>query len=366
MYKPAVLVFVVVMAVCLTGCGLKKENKSPQSVPSAEESNEAEAAQATAEAKQSESTEPELVLKYGEVNPEDNITAQVAYQFAKYVDELSGGRIQVDVYPGASLGGEKTSLNALNKGNGLVDIYRANTNSLTGYNFKKLTLFGLPYIFKDREGLWKVLTADDVGKAFLSEGMENGSNMVGLFYTDEGPRNMLMKEKVRRLTDIKGKKIRVPESVLMMDTLSALGAQPIPMPYEELYDALESGYVEGAENPLTAYLSNRFYEVAPYYLVTEHVYSPGVVMMAEDKWNELSEEDRNILKEAGRMASEWNREAIGPEEERLRNELVEKGIKVVELTPKEKAEAREAEEIVRKSFSPGLEKWVNEINEIQK
>lgn len=364
MYKPAVLV--LVMAVCLTGCGLKKENKSPQSVPSAKESNEAEAAQATAEAKQSERTEPELVLKYGEVNPEDNITARVAYQFAKYVDELSGGRIQVDVYPGASLGGEKASLNALNKGSGLVDIYRANTNSLTGYNFKKLTLFGLPYIFKDREGLWKVLKADDLGKAFLSEGTENGANMVGLFYTDEGPRNILTRKKVRRLKDIKGEKIRVPESVLMMDTLSALGAQPIPMPYEELYNALENGSVDGAENPLSAYLSNRLYEVAPYYLVSEHVYSPGVVMIAEDKWNELSEEDKNILKEAGRMAEEWNREAIEPEEDRLKNELGEKGIKVIELTPEEKAKAREEEEIVRDSFSPGLEKWVYEINEIQK
>ena len=363
MKKPLALMFIIAMILYLVGCGNGSVVKESES---SGQTKEVEAAQATAEAAKATRSEPELVLKYGEVNPENNINARVAHKFAEYVSELSNGRIRVDIYPGGVLGDEKTSLNSLKTGNGILDLYRANTNVLTGYGFRKLNLFGLPYIFKDREGLWKVLESEDLGKAFLSEGQEIGANMVGLFYTDEGARNLFTTERITGLKDIQNKKIRVPESVLMMDTISALGAQPIPMPYEELYGSLVSGDVEGGENPMAGYLSNNFYEVAPYYLLSEHEFSPGIVMMAEKKWNTLSQEDQNILREAGQMASEWNKEEIVAEEERLMKEMIEKGVTVIPLTPEEEAEARADEEIVRVSFTPGLEKWVNEINEIQR
>ena len=366
MKQRMVLMLVTALVVSLTGCSYNSGKDNKKAAESSDETNEAQAAQATAEAASTRYQTPELTFRYGEVNGEDNIITQTGYKFAEYVDELSNGRIKIDIYPNHALGDERTSLRDLRRGGRNIDMYRANTNALTGYGFKKLNLFGLPYIFNSREGMWKVLEDKDLGQAFLSEGTDVGANMVGLFYTDEGARNLFTTKKIDGLEDIKGMRIRVPESVLMMDILSALGARPIPMPYSEVYEALKTGTIEGAENPLTAYISNKLYEVAPYYLLSGHVYSPGIVLMAEEKWNALSEEDKNILLEAGRRASEWNKNAIVEEEARLMKVLEEKGVTVTELTPEEMEQARNIEEIVRVSFTPGLGDLLNRIIEIQK
>ncbi len=367
MKKSLALLLLFILAVNLSGCGSgSNPGNTATNTAVPEETKEAAAAQATADAAKASPSEPEVIFRYSEVNGPDNIMARVGYKFAEYVDELSDGRIKIEVFPNAVLGPEKASLNTLKEGGGAIDMYRANTNALTGFGFKKLNLFGLPYIFKSREGMWKVLEDKDLGQAFLSEGTEIGAGMQGLFYTDEGKRNLFFTQKVNGLEDIKNKKIRVPESVLMMDTISALGARPIPMPYEELYRALQNGVVNGAENPLTAYYTNKFYEVAPYYFLSGITYSPGIVLMAEEKWNAISEEDKKILLTAGQMASEWNRKEITKDEEDLREKLKEEGVTFIEMTPEERATAEKEEEIVQTSFATGLQNLLNEILEVQK
>lgn len=365
MKRSLILMLVASLSISLTGCSHSFGSGNTKAAESSLETNEAHAAQATAQAATSTTT-PEYVFRYGEVNGEDNIVTQTGLKFAEFANQLSNGRIRIDVYPNHALGDERTSLRDLRRGGRNIDMYRGNTNALTGYGFKKLSLFGLPYVFENREGMWKVLEDEQLGQAFLSEGTEVGANMVGLFYTDEGARNIFSRNKISTLDELKGMKIRVPESVLMMDTFSALQARPIPLPYGEVYGALENGIIEGAENPVTAYQSNRFYEIAPYYLLSRHVFSPGIVLMAEEKWNQLSEEDKNILLEAGRMASEWNRSAIGQEEERIYQELEKEGVTFTNLSPEDMEKARSLEEIVRNSFTPGLESYLNRIIEIQK
>lgn len=368
MKKSLALMLISGVAMSLTGCGSGSGTGTAGTETTGETPMETKvaAAQATAEAANQNSAEPELIFRYGEVNSEENIVTRVGYQFAEYVDELSNGRIRIEVYPNDALGDERTSLRTIQAGGGTIDMYRGNTNALTGYGFKKLNMFGLPYIFNDREGMWKVLEDEELGRAFLSEGSEIGAGMVGLFYTDEGARNLFTSREIRELEDIQNQRIRVPESVLMMDTISALSAQPIPMPYSELYSALQNGTVDGGENPLPAYITSRFYEVAPYYLLTGHVFSPGIVLMAEERWNSLSETDQQILLEAGRMASEWNKAEIEAEEEVLFRELEDLGVTVIQMSPEDQARAREYEEIVRVSFSPGLEDLLNRIIEIQR
>ena len=219
MKKPLSLMLITAVILCLNGCGsgiaVKESSEASQNTKEAEAAQAtAEAALATTQAERATPSEPEIVLKYGEVNPEGNIDARVAEKFAQYVYELSNGRIKVNIYPGAVLGDERTSLNSLRTGSGLLDLYRANTNALTGYGFKKLNLFGLPYIFQDREGMWKVLESEDLGRAFLSEGQEIGANMVGLFYTDEGARNIFTSEPIAGLEDIKTKGSEFPNLYL--------------------------------------------------------------------------------------------------------------------------------------------------------
>lgn len=309
---------------------------------------------------------PEIVFKYAELNSDDNINTKVGYKFAEYVDELSNGRIKIEVYSASTLGDEKTCLNALQMGGGTVDMYRGNTNSLSDYGFRKLNMFGFPFIFVDREGMWKVLEDEELGQAFLTEGTEVGAGMVGLFYTDEGARHLFTTSEISGLSDIKNKKIRVPETALMMDTMTALGAQPTPISYSELYSSLQTGVVDGAENGYPGYSSNKFYEVAPYYLLSGHTFSPGVVLMAEAKWNALSPEDQQILHDAGQKASDWNKGEIEAEEVMLREDLEGQGVTIIDVSAEEKADTQAACESVWADYAAGIEDLLAKIVAIQK
>ena len=309
---------------------------------------------------------PEYTFTYAELNGDDNINARVGYKFAEYVDELSEGRIKIDVFTASQLGDEITCLNALQMGGGTVDFYRGNTNSLGDYGIKKMNLFGLPYIFTGREGMWKVLEAEDLGQAFLNEGAEVGAGFVGITYTDEGARHTFTSMEITCLDDLKGKKIRVPETTLMMDTMAALGAEPTPISYSELYSSIQTGVVDGGENGYPGYDSNKFYEVAPYYLLDGHTFSPGVILMAEARFNELSEEDQAILYEAGKKASAWNKEQIENEEAELRKALEEKGVTIIDVPAEDIAKAQEACKDVWAGYSDGIEDLLQAIVDIQK
>ena len=245
-------------------------------------------------------------------------------------------------------------------------MYRGNTNSLSDYGFKKLNLFGLPFIFSSRDAMWKVLEAENVGQAFLDEGIEVGAGMVGITYTDEGARNIFTTSKIEGLSDIKGMKIRVPETALMMDTMTALGAYPTPISYSELYSSLQTGVVDAAENGYPGYDSNKFYEVAPYYLLSGHTFYPGIILMAEMQWNKLSAEDQALLREAGKRASEWNKEQIVAEEEKLAAGLTAKGVTILEVSPEDMAAAQEAAKNVWAQYAVGVEADLDAIIEIQK
>ncbi|MDO5408573.1 MAG: TRAP transporter substrate-binding protein [Eubacteriales bacterium] len=362
------LTLVTAMAASLAGCGggAKETTAAPTEAKTEAAAPAETKAEAAPEASGDKAAAPEIVLKYAELNSDDNINTRVGYEFAKYVDEMSNGRIKIEVYSASTLGDEKTCLNALQMGGGTVDMYRGNTNSLSDYGFKKLNMFGLPFIFTSREGMWKVLENEELGQAFLSEGSEVGAGMVGVFYMDEGARNLFTTKEIKGLSDIKSMKIRVPETQLMMDTMKALGAEPTPISYSELYSSLQSGVVDGAENGYPGYSSNKFYEVAPYYLLSGHTFSPGVVLMAEAKWNALSPEDQQILRDAGQKASDWNKEAIDAEEVALRKELEGKGVTIIDMTDEDKAAAQAACEPVWAGYTEGIEDLLNKMVEIQK
>ncbi|MFA6508392.1 MAG: TRAP transporter substrate-binding protein DctP, partial [Treponemataceae bacterium] len=140
---------------------------------------------AKTEKKAAVSDKKTFALKYAELNPNNHIMDNCADEFARLVKEKSKGRITIDVFPAGQLGDEKTAYQTLQMGGGAIDIARGNTNSLGDFGAKKLTLFGLPFTFRDREHLWKVLNSD-IGPAYLKEMQEINSGMVGLFYLDEG------------------------------------------------------------------------------------------------------------------------------------------------------------------------------------
>lgn len=317
----------------LAGCGSKQE-ATQQPAENQEAAPEAGADEAEAGAETAQpSGQAEIVLKYAELNPDGHIMDECADFFAEKVAELSNGRIEIDVFPAGQLGDEKTAYQTIQMGGGAIDICRGNTNSLADFGAEKLNLFGLPFVFQGREHLWKVLESE-IGADFLAEPQEKGMHMVGLFYLDEGSRNFFTIESkpIETVDDFKGLKLRVPTTLIMEGTTTALGASATPISFSELYSSLQTGVVDGAEQPHSGYYSNKFYEVAPNYTLTGHTYSPSIILMSESVWNGLSAEDQQILKDAAKATEQYNKETITELDAQLLEDIKAAGANVIEIT----------------------------------
>lgn len=299
-------------------------------------------------------------LKYAELNPDGHIMDECGDYFAQLVSEMSEGRITIEVYPAGQLGDEKTMYQTIQMGGGAIDICRGNTNSLADFGAKKLNLFGLPFVFRDREHLWNVLDSE-IGDEFLAEMQEIGSGMVGLFYLDEGSRNFFTKEgiEIRTAADLEGLKLRVPTTEIMTETTTALGVQSTPISFSELYSALQAGTVDGAEQPHSGYYSNKFFEVAPNYSLTGHTYSPSIILMSENVWNKLDEEAQQILVEAGQATEAWNKENIEKLDAELLEQIKADGANVIEI--EDKASFQEGTKSVVEKYAAGYEDYYDAI-----
>ncbi len=337
----------------LTGCGSNNQNTTTPAAPA----EGAEAAEATPAAEKKSYT-----FKYAELNPNDHIMDNCADKLAEIVKEKSEGRITIEVYPAGQLGDEKTVYQTLQMGGGAVDMARGNTNSMSDFGVKKMNVFGLPFVFRDREHLWKVLNSD-IGTQVLNEPQEVGTGMVGLFFLDEGSRNFFtVKDKpVNAIEDFKGLKLRVPTTDLMSETVAALGIQSTPISFSELYSSIQSGVVQGAEQPHSGYVSNKFYEVAPNYILTGHTYSPGIVLISEKVWNELDAEDQQLLRDAGKETEEWNRSNIEELDAGLLQQAKDAGANVIEVP--DKTPYIEATKSVVEKYIVGVEDIYNGIME---
>lgn len=298
----------------------------------------------------------EMVLKAGELNPEDNINTQVLEYFADQVYELSDGRIMVKIYAGAQLGDERTELQAVQMG--ALDIFRGNTITMGDFGASKMGIFGLPYLFEGRDHFWSVLKSD-LGREILDSLQESGTDMVGLSYVDEGARNFFAKEPLQTPDDLKGKKIRVSETSILLDTVSCFGASPTPISMSELYTSLQTGVVDGADQPLAGYVSNSFGEIAPNIILDNHTYTPGVIIMSEYRWNKLSPEDQAIIRQAAEASEDYNREIVAAAEAEQIEQLRGEGINVVEVN--DFAPWQKVVQPVYDKYAAGFEDIVNQI-----
>lgn len=341
----SLLLAMVMLVTLLSACG------APSSTDQAPKTD----ANATAEKEK-----PSYTFKYAELNPDGHIMAESGEQFAKLVSEKSNGRIKIEVFPAGQLGDEKTMYQTLQMGGGAIDIARGNTNSLGDFGAKKLTLFGLPFIFRDRAHLWNVLDSE-IGEEFLGEPQEIGSGMVGLFYLDEGARHFFTSKKITidSIEDYKGLKLRVPTNDLMTETVGALGVQSTPISFSELYSALQTGTVDGAEQPYSGYYSNKFYEVAPNYVLSGHTYSPSIVLMSESVWSKLDKEDQNLIMDAAKETEKWNRENIEKLDSDLLEQIKAAGANVIEVP--DKTPYIEATKNVVSKYAAGYEEYYDAI-----
>ncbi len=220
----------------------------------------------------------------------------------KRMAELSGGKLKLEIYPSGELGQERECLELLQIGSLAMTKVSASVMENFAPDYQVL---GLPYLFKNKEEAFKVLDGD-IGDQLLQEGKKYW--LMGLTFYDAGSRSFYTKDKpIYTPDDLKGLKIRVQPSPTAMHMVSAFGGSPTPIPWGELYTALQQGVVDGAENnPPSFYLSHH-YEVCKYYSLNEHTIIPDVLLISTHVWNKLSDQEKKWIKQAARESAVYER-----------------------------------------------------------
>ena len=272
-----------------------------------------------------------ITLVYAEVNPQDTIVGQVAADFKAKVEELSKGQIIIDVQYSGVLGSENDVLDAMLAGAGSADISRISAFALNSYGAEKSVLLSLPYTFESREHFWK-FAMSDVANEFLNESYEKKLGVKGLFYGEEGFRHFFTRDAISGIGDLAGMKLRVSNDPVMNGLVKGLGASPTVVAFGELYSALSSGVVDGAEQPIANYKSNSFPEVANNMILDGHTLGAIEIVVATPVWDKLTKEQQNILIEAGKYAQENNKKNSQAKEDEVLKELKANGCNIVEVT----------------------------------
>lgn len=280
---------------------------------------------------------PQLILRYADNQPDGYPTSRAAHYFADLVEQRTQGRIKVRVYTNGELGDEVSVVEQLQFGG--IDFARASLSTLMT-DSPSLAVLQLPYLYDDAGQMWRVLDGD-LGAQFLSATRQSG--VIGLSWFDAGSRSFYTCEPVNTLAELEGLRIRVQENELMSDLVEALGAIPVQTTYEDVYSALMSGKVDGAENNWPSYASTGHYEGAPYVFLDEHARVPEMQIMstvALDKIMEVDEDYYAILCQCAKESALYERELWAQTEQRAEEDMLEKGVTVVVPTAEEQAELR--------------------------
>ncbi len=338
MKKLLSLTMAAAMAVSLAACGSSNTSAPAEATTETKEEASTEtttdAAAETAGDTAAASGDPAVTLVYAEVNPLDTIVGQTATAFKEKVEELSGGSITIDIQASGVLGSENDVLDNILAGGDTIDMSRISAFALTSYGCNKATLLSIPYTWESREHWWNFANSD-LAQEFLDEPQEIGLPIRGIFYGEEGFRHFFTVDPVSGLEDLKGMKLRVSNDPVMNGMVEGLGASPTVVSFGELYSALQTGVVDGAEQPIANYKSNAFPEVANNLILDGHTLGAVQVVITDNAWNKLTENQQQCIMEAGKYAQEFNAQLSESEENKVLEELKSEGCNVVEVTDKQ-------------------------------
>ena len=263
-------------------------------------------------------------FRAADTQPENYPTVQALHYLDRLVTERTGGRHRIRIFHSRQLGEEKETIEQTRVG--AIDLNRTNVAPLGSF-IPEANVLALPFLFRSIEHLHKVLdgpVGDDILKSFEPHGF------VGLAYYDSGARSLYNALRpIRSLADLKGMRIRVQQSELMVDMIRALGAEPIELPYGQVLTGLSTKLIDGAENNWPSYVSTDHYTAARYYTLTEHTMGPEVLVMSQRAWESLSAEDQAIFRQAARESSAFMRDQWRAWEERARAQAEKAGNVVV-------------------------------------
>lgn len=278
----------------------------------------------------------------------DHPQGQAVTRFAEIVNQKSGGKIKVRLFAGGALGNDVTMISALQGGTQEMTI--PDTSTLVGISgLKDFGLINLPFLFQNGQEADALLDGP-FGQKLMAKLPEKG--LIGFGFWENGFRQVTNSRRpITKAEDFAGLKLRVIQNPLFIDTFRELGANAVPMPFTEVYTALETKTIDGQENPLATILASKFYEVQKHTVMSNHIYSVWAFLMSKRFWDKLTPDEQALITDAANEAKDFERKTIRDFEKTALDELKAKGMEVTTLSNEEMAKLRDKTKAVRDKFT---------------
>lgn len=289
------------------------------------------------------------LIRFGYGLNEESVQGRAARFLAQELEKVSGGKLKMKTFGSANLGSDEQMQGAL--AGGAQEMMVGSTAPLAGM-VKEFGVFDLPFLFNSEKEADAVLDGQ-LGQDLLKKLEARG--LVGLVYWENGFRNMTnSKRPINRAEDMQGIKLRVMQNQIALGVFNTLGANAVPMPFSELFTALETRTVDGQENPITTIQSSKFYEVQPYLTISRHVYTPWVVLASKKWWDTLSPDEQKLIRQAAAASRDFERKDSRADSAKAMTTLEQAGMKINTISPEEVAR-------MRQKVQPVVDKYTQEL-----
>ena len=276
--------------------------------------------------------EQKTVFKASDVHAEGYPTVQAVENMGKKLEAATGGRLSIQMYASMQLGGEKEAIEQAQVG--ALQLARVSVGAL-GPVVDDLNVFNLPFLFRNTAHMDEVIDGP-IGQELLDRVTDNpNTHLVGLAFMDAGARNLYdTKKPIKDIADVKGLKVRVMGNPMFVDMMNALGGNGVAMGYDQVFSALQTGVVDGAENNPPSFYFDNHYQAAKYYTLTEHLIVPEILVFSRPTWETLSKDDQALIKKLAREAQLEERRLWNEKEQQAIEKMKEAGIEIITISDK--------------------------------
>jgi TRAP-type transport system periplasmic protein len=293
----------------------------------------------------------ERSLRVAYQNAADHPVGLGLQRFAEILQSKSGGKLSIRLFPGGQLGGDLQTVSALQ--GGTLDMTVLNTGVLAGID-KNTAVLDFPYLFNNEKEADAVVDGP-VGKKLHERLAAKG--LIGLGYFENGFRQLTNSRRpVTKLEDFQGLKLRVLQLPLFIEVFKELGTNPVPLPFPELYTALEQKVVDGQENPPNTIYFGKLHEVQKYVSLTKHVFNPQSVLISKRTWDRLSADEKKLIEEAAKEAALHQRQLSREQSKKSLDAIKAAGAEINEVSPQEI-------ERIRQKIKPVVDKFAKELDQ---
>jgi tripartite ATP-independent transporter DctP family solute receptor len=303
-----------------------------------------------------------MVFKASDVHPAGYPTVVAVENMGKKLEKATNGRLSVAMYPSMQLGGEKEAIEQAQVG--AIAIARVSVGAL-GPVVDDLNVFNLPYVFRNTTHMQHVIDGP-IGQELLDKVTNSGKGLVGLCWMDAGARNFYnTKKPIKTMADLKGMKVRVMGNPMFVEMANSMGGNGVAMGYDQVFSALQTGVVDGAENNPPSFVFDNHYQVAKFYTIDEHLIVPEMVVFSKKSWDAMSKEDQELLVKFAKEAQLEERKLWEAYEQQAMDKAKAAGIQIVQISDADKKAFQDAVKPVWDKYGPKYAATVKRIQDVK-